>query len=68
MAFDPRSQKRIIQLAFLPLNDHERFALTALSLLFACAAQAQIYQWQDENNQHRPLRPAADRQGPAAEA
>ncbi len=26
------------------------FALTALSLLFACAAQAQIYQWQDENN------------------
>ncbi len=28
----------------------KRFALTAATLLFACAAQAQIYQWQDENN------------------
>ena len=28
----------------------KRFALTAAALLLACAAQAQIYQWQDENN------------------
>jgi hypothetical protein len=28
----------------------KRFLLTAASVLFALAAQAQIYQWQDENN------------------
>ncbi len=28
----------------------KRFLLTAASVLFAFAAQAQIYQWQDENN------------------
>jgi hypothetical protein len=28
----------------------KRFALTAAALLLAYAAQAQIYQWQDENN------------------
>jgi hypothetical protein len=51
MAFDPRSQKRIIQCAPQPLNDHEAHCLLLLRrCLPRFAAQAQIYQWQDENN------------------
>jgi hypothetical protein len=42
MAFDPRSQKRIIQRAPLGLNDHETLAFAAATLLPPFAAQARF--------------------------